>query len=194
MLDKQVLGDDDRRVCDFIFQMFHSLITRRFTPLGIGFAQTIHGSCRSKRLITMGNRLGVCSGYATVERIDKALAERLIEQAGVSNVPIPPCISDGIIHAASDNFDKLDGKEGSHDTILMLFQNGKFSESLQSVSPIGSASDKRRSKKLNTTLECQNLLKSGRTEKIRGNIPSTFVVTEPFPSDCQKTSNNFLWI
>ena len=28
-----------------------------------------------------------------------------------------------VINAATDNFDENDGKGGSHDTILMLFQN-----------------------------------------------------------------------
>ena len=36
------------------------------------------------------------------------------------------CIIDG----AMDNFDKNDAKEGSHDTILMLFQNPSADESI----------------------------------------------------------------
>ena len=66
--------------------------------------------------------------YNEVERLDNSLALRTIKKAGIHRVPLPPTIQPGIvIQSAMDNFDHEEntkfGIGGSHDTILMLFQN-----------------------------------------------------------------------
>ena len=102
-----------------MFQFFYGLICDTYTPLAISFAEAIHEASRSKHMITLGNKLGVLTSYPTMERIDYTLAARIIEAVGNHRVPVSPSILSGnIIHAAENNFD---GKEGSHDTILMLF-------------------------------------------------------------------------
>ena len=111
--------------------MAHSLAEHWSTPFSIGFAQAILDACRSKRLISMGNQLGMWSSHPTLQRIDTSLAKSIIKKAKGNRVPITPPINEKIIiHAAVDNFDKNDGKEGSHDTISMLFQNGEQSENI----------------------------------------------------------------
>ena len=56
------------------------------------------------------------------------LATKIINEAGENRVPIGPSIQpNSVIHGAMDNFDHdentASGIGGSHDTILMLFQN-----------------------------------------------------------------------
>ena len=61
-------------------------------------------------------------------RIDTRLAKRTIMEAGNFRVPVSETIESGtIVQGAMDNFDHdentMSGKNGSHDTIFMLFQN-----------------------------------------------------------------------
>ena len=60
-------------------------------------------------------------------KIDVGLAHHIIDPAGPNRVPVPSSfLSNHIIHGAMDNFDheeNTSGIGGSHDTILMLFQN-----------------------------------------------------------------------
>ena len=69
-----------------------------------------------------------------------------------------------------DNFDKEDG---THDTILMLFQNHNFAENVSLEKDISSIRMKSTKRKLQTTLPCQELLPSMKGKK-RGEIPSDF--------------------
>ena len=82
------------------------------------------------------NRLGLSISYDEMMRIDTRLAQRVMEEAVEFRVPVVRSIKPGIIlRGAIDNFDHdvetLSGKDGSHDTILMLFQdtNSKVSTS-----------------------------------------------------------------
>ena len=51
------------------------------------------------------------------------MVQQIIDQAGEFRVLVPPSIDPKmLINAATDTFDQNDGKGGSHDTILMLFQ------------------------------------------------------------------------
>ena len=68
--------------------------------------------------------------YDERERIDIGLVERTIKRVGLYRTPVPQLIEDSVlIHGAMDNFDHEEntksGIGGSHDTILMLFQNNK---------------------------------------------------------------------
>ena len=72
--------------------------------------------------------MGHCRSYNEVERLDGGLAQRTFEKAGVHCVHAPPSIEHGVlIQGAMGNFDHEEntksGIGGSHDTILMLFQN-----------------------------------------------------------------------
>ena len=78
--------------------------------------------------MTLMNRLGLSISYDEMMRIDTRLAQRVKQEAGEFRVPAGRSIKPGIIlHGAMDNFDHhedtLSGKDGSQDTILMLFQN-----------------------------------------------------------------------
>ena len=74
------------------------------------------------------NRLGLSISYDEMMRIDTRLAQRVMEEAVEFRVPVVRSIKPGVIlRGAIDNFDHdvetLSGKDGSHDTILMLFQD-----------------------------------------------------------------------
>ena len=159
-----------------IFQIVFSLILEdtKMTPFTIGLTQLIHNTCRSKHLITVFNRLGLCMGYDSMQRIDTALkqrvdtslTQRVINQAVSHQVPVSSEItSTNIIYGAVDNYDD----KSSHDTILMLFQNQ--SDPGQSTEPQFSQSDNQQVwRELITILDCQKLVSHTKT-KGRGIIP-----------------------
>ena len=72
-----------------------------------------------------------------------------------------------------DNFDKNDGKEGSHDTILMLFQNPS---EIQQIVPAMSEKKSSNQRKFTSILPCQILLPF--TKVSRGNIPGNYQVSD----------------
>ena len=180
------------RKCDMVFQILFYLVHNgsKKTPLHVSLCQTIHDTCRSKSLIQIMNQLGFCIGYDELERIDTRLATRTIELAGESRVPVPTNIdSSAIIHAAVDNYDNEEatssGIGGSHDTVLMLFQNpvdnNKEVESSISTIPTDFETNKRSFEHI---LDCQKLVKGGYFGK-RAEIPNTYKVSSGY--DFQKT-------
>ena len=95
-----------------IFNMVHN--GQKKTPVHVCLSETVHDICCSKELIQIMSRMGLCRSYDEVERVDSTLA--------------PPSIQPGdLIQGAMDNFhhdeNTKSGIGGSHDTILMLFQN-----------------------------------------------------------------------
>ena len=65
--------------------------------------------CRSKELIQILNRMGLCMSYNEVERLDNNLALRTIKKAGVHRVPVPPSIQPGLlIHGAMEKTQSLE--------------------------------------------------------------------------------------
>ena len=116
---------------DVIFQIFLNVIHNGYqkTPVNISLCETIHDACRSKKLIEILGRMGLCMSYNELERIDMVLAERVIAVAQSHHTRVLPIIEASVmIHGVIDNFDHeqntLSGIGGSHETILMLFQNG----------------------------------------------------------------------
>lgn len=95
----------------------------------VNLSETIHNTCWSKKLIWIINLLGLCTDE--VERIDTALADHALDMDDCHRVPVPPpIIPFELVHGASYNFDhkenRLSDIGGSHDTILMVFQNIKY--------------------------------------------------------------------
>ena len=89
-------------------------------------------------LLLILNRLGLSTSYYEIMRIDTRLAKRTIMEAGNFRVPFSETIESGtIVQGAMDNFDHdentMSGKNGSHDTILMLFQNSDVDKSPQDI-------------------------------------------------------------
>ena len=194
MLDVTVLSKKRQRVCNSIFQIMHSLLKENaINPLSASFSEGIHEVSRSKHLVTIGNRLGFCDSYDSVQRRDTALAQRTIQRTGEYRVPVPSSInSTSIIHGAMDNFDKNDAKEGSHDTILMLFQNPSADESIN-VSVI-STKDVSAERRLKTILPCQVILPANM--KRRATISKNYVADQEIDtvSEANSFSNYQTWL
>ena len=120
-------SENIKRKCGTIFQIIFYLVhsSKKKTPLHASLCESIHDICRSKNLIQTMNRIGLYMSYDELQRTDMNLAQRTIDSAGRYRVPIPPVTRDStIIQGAMDNFENTSsGIGGSHDTILMLFQN-----------------------------------------------------------------------
>lgn len=110
--------------------------------------------------------------YKILEKIDHCLKARSVESSKSHWVPISSSILYGaIIHGAADNFDKNDKKEGSHDTILMLFQNYPVSISVQQI--MSHIDGERRCSKQDTILKIQKLIPSKSNFKVTEQVDST---------------------
>ena len=184
MFPNRQSSEQIKRKCDTIFQIAFNMIHsgQKKTPMYTAIAQSIHDTCKSKKLIQIMNRLGVCISYDDLERIDIDIAKRTIDLAGSNRVPVPLNVTpSSIIHGATDNFDHEEntssGIGGSHDTILMLFQNNvKDDDKTNAISekPINNDGLLPNKRSLNSLLDCQKIIKVGKFSN-RGNIPEDFV-------------------
>ena len=106
-------------------------------------SETIHNISKSKRLIQIMNKLGLSMSHEEMERVDYGLTHKIIKQAGNGRVSVSTSIfSSNIIHGAMGNFDHeedtISGIKGSHDTVMVIFQNNvktEIEESCVSVLP-----------------------------------------------------------
>ena len=102
-----------KRKCEVVFQIVYNLIDndQRKTPVHTVISQSFHDTCKSKSVIQMFNRLGLCISYDVLERVDIASTQEIINFAGPNKVPVPKNInSSSIIHGAMDNFDHEENK------------------------------------------------------------------------------------
>ena len=117
-IDMKTLGESDT-----IFQIVYNMVldSRKKVPLDIGISQNIHDKCRSKQLIQIFNRLGLCICHDKLERTDCCLANEIVNSCIEFKVLLSPTItSASIIHGEMDNFDHnkntLSGKGSNHDS------------------------------------------------------------------------------
>ena len=168
-----------KRKCDLIFQNIYYIIHngRKNTAIHTSIAQSIHDECRSKKLISVFNNLGLCISYDEIYGIDYLLADRILKTMENHRVPVPSAIVPSKhIHGAMDNFDHIEnsqsGKGSSHDTILMVFQNNKeISEDRQEISckPLDVSSNRC----ITNILDCQKQISFHRPG--RASIPKEFI-------------------
>ena len=133
---------------------------RRHQCIYISVAQTIHDTCRSKQLVQISNRMGYAISYSELEQIDNALTQCAIRRAGSYCVPVPPSIKPSVlIQGAMINFDLASGIGGSHDTILVLFQNCENTDQDEAGKSCKSQHDC--SKPITHILDCRKLVRVG---------------------------------
>ena len=99
---------------------------------------------------------------------------------GNENVPLPPSIVPGnLVQAAIDNFDHEEGTPsrigGSHDTIMVLFQNNQQHQEKTAMQK-SDFNINYTQKKLTCILPCQVLKKYNHTK--RAKIPMNFTISE----------------
>ena len=65
---------------DNIFQIVFNLVQNgeKPTPMHVSLSESIHDVCRSKKLIRIVNRMGLCMSYDEMLRLDIGLAQRTI--------------------------------------------------------------------------------------------------------------------
>ena len=190
------------RKCDTIFQIVFNLVHngRKNVPLHIGISQSIHDKCRSKQLIQIFNKLGLCISYDELERIDCSLANEIMDSCVENKVSLPPTItSSSTIHGAMDNFDHnentLSGKGSSHDTILMVFQNSDTSTETENVLHKSVNCNLERSRSFKFDLDCQKVLPFQKLA--RGKIPDNLKIGKlNIPENVKKsvTVDFKLWV
>ena len=145
-------------------------IIERNNLFHVGSAELFHDDSRAKMVITILNQL---------QRIDFGVMKRVFNVTGSNRVPFSLSIDKKtLIHGGMDNFDHTEvtssGIGGSHDTILMLFQNQNKNENSPkalSKKPTGSPQNQ---KPLDKILPCQEFMKMGELGG-RGKIPETFL-------------------
>lgn len=101
-------SDHIKRKCDSIFQIFYNLINNstKVSPQSVVIGQAVHDISRSKKLIEMLHRLGICINYKSMLGIDMSAANEIIRKTGEYRVPVDETIqSNAIIQGAMDNFD-----------------------------------------------------------------------------------------
>ena len=101
-------SDTIQRKCGTAFQIMYNLVhnATKVSPASVWIAETIHDIAKSKKLIEILHRLGICVHYKEVLHIDTGIAEKIIDKAGENRVPVSDTInSSDIIHGAMDNFD-----------------------------------------------------------------------------------------
>ena len=189
-----------RRKANVIFQIVHNLVNDSLqkTLLHVALSQTIHDTCKSNRLVINVNRLGLCSSYHNLPWI----AKHVIALAGPHRVPVTPSILPGyLIHEAMNKFDHeehtLSGIGGSHDTILMLFQNNDNPSGDQEVAAFKNSIWADRKVQMSRRYhDCQRL-KFGNRHSDQATIPSSFIPTLPIDwSNTIGTSDGLyrLWV
>ena len=176
-----------KRKCEVVFQIVYNLIDndQRKTPVHTVISQSFHDTCKSKSVIQMFNRLGLCISYDVLERVDIASTQEIINFAGPNKVPVPKNInSSSIIHGAMDNFDheenKLSWIGGSHDTILVLIQKPGMNHTTEKISTksVNLCKMSANKRSLSQTLDCQSLIRRGAFSN-RGTIPAIFKPVQP---------------
>ena len=118
--------------------------------------------------------------YDEVERQNCSLSLRTIEMSGKENVPLPPSIvPKNLVQAAIDNFDHEEATPspigGSHDTIMVVFQNIKQHQPKTFMSK-SNFNINYKQKSLTCILPCQILKKYDITR--RAEIPTSFTISE----------------
>ena len=88
---------------------------------------TVRQLTGSKQIITLLNRMGNCSSYDEVERVNTSLAKEIVAKSLLNNAMLPSNISpNGFIQVAADNNDineeTLDGRNTTDATTVVVYQ------------------------------------------------------------------------
>ena len=150
------------------------------TPLHVSIGHTVHEIIRSKQLIHILNRLGICMSYDEIKRQNCSLSLRTIHMFWNENVSLPPSILPGnLVQAAIDKFDHEERTPsrigGSHDIIMVVFQNNQQHQEKTAIKK-SDFNINYTQKKLTCILPCQVLNKYNHTK--RAKIPMNFTISK----------------
>ena len=151
----------------------------------------------------MFNRLGLCTSYDDLERVDIVITREIIYLTGPNRVKVPKNINLlSIIHGAMDNFDHEEntwsGISGNYGTSLVLLEKPGTKDiteqiSTKSVNVSGMSANKR---SLRQTVDCQTLIRRCAFSS-HGTFPANFKPAQPRDLSyiCMKTQgHNDAWL
>ena len=195
---KQMDSEKNMKFKDVLFQIifyaYHN--GRKMTPLHMSIAQTVHSYTRSKKLVTLFNRLGLSVSNDTRERVDVGLCKKRMEILPAGHrVPVNTDeLTEDPLNGAIDNFDS----GSSHDTIMIIFQNQTTTLRLDSDRVISKlpADEQKRDRATKKILPCQERLNFGPLQN-RGALKSEFKSTEYVDDkteSCDIDKDFFMWL
>ena len=165
-----------------LYQIFYFIYNKGLekTSLHTLMGLYVFNTCRSKKLITILNRLSLSITYDEVLRIRTRLAE-YTQISCQSSVPLPSHFDpQSYITAAFDNFDhneaSLSGLNATHDAVTVIFQDE--SDNYDKSKPLISETFvKTRAKTLENKLKCQQIKNFDKLTNTLF-IPSDYLFTE----------------
>ena len=100
-------------------------------PKHTSLAMCVHHLTSSKRLIELLNRMGHCVAYDEMRAVNTSIAEEVLAKVEEFGTVIPTNIKPGaFVQIAANNNDlneeALDGKNTTHATTLVIYQNKTF--------------------------------------------------------------------
>ena len=120
-------------------------------PKHVSLGITIKHLTRSKKLITLLNRMGHCCSYEQTEIVETALANETLARSELNGgVIIPSNISPGVfVHMAADNNDfneeTIDVKNTTHATTFIAFQRKHHAPTMPPIEIYADHSQRKRS-------------------------------------------------
>ena len=124
--------------------------------------------------------MNLAVGYDSMKRINTLLAQKMVVDTLPNRCPVSSMISEcHVIQGAMDNFDHIEntvsGKDSSHDTVLVIFQNKPKDSSSEDIQ-MTSCSEQPVKRKLADVLPCQ-VIERSHLVKGTGDIPNSFSTT-----------------
>lgn len=132
---------------------------KKKTPMHLMTGHTVHEKCKSKSLITSLNKLGVSASYNQIMQARAKLAQYTIKSCS-SGISLPShFVPHHFTTGAMDNFDHeeatLTGLQGSHDTVMVLYQEKPKEVPEKKYSP--EIVEMKFTKRVTSQLPCQSL-------------------------------------
>ena len=191
---------------DTVFQvLFYWMTNCKMTPLHCSLAHTLHSLSKSRQLLEITNRHGLTVSYHTMKRIDTTIANKMVNDTLPYRCPVSKKINDiDLIQGAIDNFDHSDntlsGKDTTHDTVMVVFQNRLKSEAelTSDTSDVISDTKRVRARKFVSVLPCQQLIESklskGSSEITGSSTTTAYSLKDSKNSECVNADNDyFAW-
>ena len=181
---------------DTLFQFIHYWLSsgRSKTPFHCSLTQTVHNLSRSRQLVDIMNRMNLAISYDSMKRINTSVAQKMVEDTLPNRCPVSPKISEWhVVQGAMDNFDHTEntdsGKDSSHDTVLVIFQNQPRDSNSEDIQ-VTSCSEQLGKRKLADVLPCQVIEKS-HLVKGTGDISESFSTTPYYDNRKHSTDDDY---
>ena len=124
--------EDERQILSIAQDIIHCNTKGRVKlPKHTSLAMCVHHLTSSKRLIELLNRMGHCVSYDEMRAVNTSIAEEVLAKVEAFGTVIPTNIKPGtFVQIAADNNDlneeTLDGKNTTHVTTMVIYQNKTF--------------------------------------------------------------------